>query len=155
MRIEGGERAHPVERVELLRPRGYPQSYGGAGGVSRLLVMLDAHVARRVYLGRDGVVHAFGIDNDGWTTPAQSVRDSDNSLQGVALRSASRRAIRRLVTHPDVVVENLAHQLRRYARAVVADVEMQEFILVLDLDINLRGDARRLAGIERVVYKFL
>ena len=86
---------------------------------------------------------------------AEGIRYADDGLERVALRAAGRRAVRRLVTHPEVVVEDPAHDLDRYARPVIGDTQAYEVVLALDLDAHNRRNTRRLAGIQGVVYELL
>src|SRR4051812_1317463 len=85
----------------------------------------------------------------------QGVRDTDDRFESVTLRAASRCFINDLVRCSRFEVEDAAHGLRWYVRAVVADGEPDELPLLAHLYADLRRRACRLADVKRVVHKLL
>src|SRR5215203_4185468 len=157
MWVESGKRAHPVKGVEVLRKvvifvhHAAAQHLEGHGGAARLQEHLrggvvEVHHARRVSHRSDPMADTLRLDDERLAR-AEGIRYADDGLKRVALCTAGRRTVRRLVADADVVVEDLAHDLSRHAWAIVGDTQAYEVIFALDLDAHDRRDARRLAGV--------
>src|SRR5215211_3697269 len=108
------------------------------------------NVARRVHRRRHLVAYPTRTDDERLPR-AEGVWDTDNGFQGVSLSATGRRAVGRFVAHPDVVVEYLAHDLGRYARAVVRNGEIDRVLVSSHLNIYLGWHAFHLAGIYSVL----
>jgi len=144
-----------VEGVEVLLVFGNLQANARPGYVfHRSLGVRDADLAGGINPRADSVADAACGDHDR-LAGAEGIGNTDDGLQGVALRPARRRAVRRLVADAHAVVEDLAYYFGRYAEAVVGDAEAQHTVFLLDLHPNLRGHARRLAGVEAIVDQLL
>jgi hypothetical protein len=115
------EGSSPGTGIEIL-PVGW-QHYSNSAARAmrrRLLLMLYSNIAARENPRLDLVAYATRLDDDRGFTP-QRVRDADDSLECVALRTAGSRTILCLIRGPGVVIEDASDDFRRDARTVVRD----------------------------------
>jgi hypothetical protein len=86
---------------------------------------------------------------------AQGMRDTENGLQGVALRPACRRAVGSLIGDKHVEVESRGHGLRWYARAVIRDSDVYSQRVPYDFQLDFGSNLRRFAGVKSVIHQLL
>ena len=99
----------------------------------------------------DLVAETAGADLDPAGRAIEDERHRQDGLERIALGAAVRRHVRLAAGDAAREVEDVRDRLRRHAGAVVDHRDRAR----LDLDHDLRGDARLLTGVERIVDQLL
>src|SRR5215211_818090 len=118
--------------------------------VDLLLAVLYPQSTSRIDPRPYAVAHAVRFDDHRLCT-AQSLWNTENGLQGIALGAPSGRAVRRLVGCACVEVQDLMDCLNRDTGTVVSYSDVDQASAGRHLYVHLRRNTSRLSSVQGIV----